>query len=188
MQTQPSKPRPSRSNACDFLADPACDRVGIVFSGAGALPRLVANALARLDIPHHDGLAHFLPGIFEAADWRAWLRLQESPRINSLLHFVNALSDPAELFPDLSLNAFERTLRSAYAEVLIDDLDILRRFCAQESGGKKEKVAAALDSIPFLPARARFSEFLRTTKAALQPTRLEVALDGDFATYRRLGR
>jgi hypothetical protein len=151
----------------DFLADPACDRVGIVFSGAGALPRLVANALARLEIPHHDGAAHFLPGIFEAADWRAWLRLQESPRINSLLHFVNTLSDHAELFSDLSLNAFERTLRSAYAEVLIDDLDILRRFCAQESGNKKEKVAATLDSIPFLPARARFSEFLRATKAAL---------------------
>jgi len=150
-----------------FLADPTCDRVGIVFSGAGALPRLVASALARLDIPHYDGLAHFLPGIFEAADWRAWLQLQESPRINSLLHFVNALSDHGELFPDLSLNAFERTLRSAYAEVLIDDLDILRRFCAQESGGTKERVAAALDSIPFLPARACFPEFLRATKAAL---------------------
>jgi hypothetical protein len=150
-----------------FLADPACDRVGIVFSGTGALPRLVADALARLGIPHHDGLAHFLPGIFEAADWRAWLRLQESPRINSLLRFVNSLSDHGELFADLGLNAFERTLRSAYAEVLIDDLDVLRRFCAQESGGKKDKVAAALGSIPFLPARARFSEFLRTTKAAL---------------------
>src|SRR6266480_2786033 len=59
-----------------FLADPACDRIGIVFSGPGALPRLVASALARLDISHYDGLAHFLPGIFEAADWRAWLRLQ----------------------------------------------------------------------------------------------------------------
>ncbi len=150
-----------------FLADPACDRIGIVFSGPGALPRLVANALTRLDIPHYDGLAHFLPGIFEAADWRAWLRLQESPRINSLLHFVSALSDHAEILPDVSLNAFERALRSAYAEVLIDDLDILRRFCEQESGGTKEKVAAALNSISFLPARARFPEFLRTTKAAL---------------------
>jgi hypothetical protein len=150
-----------------FLADPTCDHVGIVFSGAGALPRLVANALARLDVPHYDGLAHFLPGIFEAADWRAWLQLQESPRINSLLHFVNMLSDRGKLFPDLSLNVFERTLRSAYAEVLIDDLDILRRFCAQESGGTNEKVAAALESIPFLPARARFPEFLRATKAAL---------------------
>jgi hypothetical protein len=150
-----------------FLADPSCDRVGIVFSGAGVLSRLVANALARLKIPHYDGLARFLPGLFEAADWRAWLRLQESLRINSLLHFVNALSDYGELFPDLSLATFERTLRSAYAEVLIDDLDVLRRFCAQESGGTKEKVAAALDSISFLPARARFPEFHRATKAAL---------------------
>jgi hypothetical protein len=150
-----------------FLADPTCDHVGLIFSGAGALPRLVAKALARLDVPHYDGLAHFLPGIFEAADWRAWLQLQESPRINSFLHFVNMLSDHGKLFPDLSLNAFERTLRSAYAAVLIDDLDILRHFCAQEVGGTKEKVAAALGSIPFLPARARFPEFLRATKAAL---------------------
>jgi hypothetical protein len=150
-----------------FLVDPACNHVGIVFSGAGALPRLVANALARLDVPHNDGLAHFRPGIFEAVDWRAWLQLQESPRINSLLHFVNALSDHDKLFPDISMNAFERTLRSAYAEVLIDDLDILRRFCALEAGGANEKVAAVLDSIPFLPARACFPEFLRATKAAL---------------------
>src|SRR5207248_3928116 len=113
-----------------FLADPACDRIGIVFSGPGALPRLVANALARLDIPHYDGLAHFLPGLFEAADWRAWLQLQQSPRINSLLHFINALPERDELFPDLSPHTFERTLRSAYAEVLIDDLDILQSFCA----------------------------------------------------------
>ena len=150
-----------------FLADPACNRVGIVFSGAGALPRLVANALARLDIPHHDGLAHFQPGIFERADWCAWLQLQEGPRINSLLHFLNAFADYGKLFPDLSFNAFERTLRSAYAEVLIDDLDILRQFCAQESGGTKEKAAAALGSISFFPARASFPEFLRATRTAL---------------------
>jgi hypothetical protein len=149
-----------------FLADPACDRIGIVFSGAGALPRLVATALARLDIPHHDGLAHFLPGLFEAADWRAWLKLQQSPRINSLLRFVNALPVNSELFPDVSPQIFERTLRSAYAEVLLDDLDILQRFCAQEPGGSKGEVASALASIPFLPARARFPDFLRATKAA----------------------
>ena len=149
-----------------FLADPDCVCVGIVFSGPGALPRLVANALARLEIPHHDGLAHFAPGTFEAADWRAWLQLQESPRIDSLLLFVNALSQDGELFPGLSPHAFERTLRSAYAEVLIDDLDVLQRFCAQESGGTKKTVAAALQSIPFLPASARFSQFLGVTKTA----------------------
>ena len=149
-----------------FLADPTCVCVGIVFSGSGALPRLVANALARLEIPHHDGLAHYLPGPFEAADWRAWLQLQQSPRINSLLHFVNALPQRGELFPGLNLHTFERTLRSAYAEVLIDDLEILQRFCAQEAGGPREAVAAVLNSIPFLLACARLTEFLRATKTA----------------------
>lgn len=149
-----------------FLADPACDRVGIVFSGTGALPRLVANALVRLDLPHHDGLAHSVPGIFEAGDWRAWLQLQQSPRINSLLHFINALPNRADIFPGLSLHVFERVLRSAHSEVLLDDLEILRRFCAHETGGSKEAVADALRSISFLPARARLAEFLRETKTA----------------------
>ena len=151
-----------------FLADPTSDCIGIVFSGPGALPRLVASALAQLDIPHYDGLAHFLPGLFEAADWRAWLQLQQSPRINSLLYFINALPERDELFPGLSPHTFERTLRSAYAEVLIDDLDILQSFCAQKSGGTEEAVAAALGSIPFLPARARLPEFLRATKSAFK--------------------
>ena len=151
-----------------FLADPTCDCIGIVFSGPGALPRLVANALGKLDIPHHDGLAHFLPGLFEAADWHAWLQLQHSPRINSLLHFIDALPERDELFPGLSPHTFERTLRSAYAEVLIDDLNILQKFCAQKSGDMDQAVATALGSIPFLPARARLPEFLRATKSALE--------------------
>ncbi|HXM74408.1 MAG TPA: PD-(D/E)XK nuclease family protein, partial [Chthoniobacterales bacterium] len=150
-----------------FLADPECDRVGIVFSTAGSLPRLVANALTRLEIPHHDGIAHVVPGRFEAADWRAWLELQQGPRINSLLHFVNALPERGELLSDLSPAIFERTLRSAYAEVLIDDLDILKQFCAQEPGDNRKSVAKILDSIPFLPARARLPEFLKATRAAL---------------------
>lgn len=149
-----------------FLADPTCNCVGIVFSGAGSLARLVANALARLEIPHHDGLAHFLPGPFESADWRAWLELQQSPRINSLLHFVNALPQRGELFPGVSPHTFERTLRSAYAEVLVDDLDILRCFCAEEPGDTRKAVATALHSIPFLPARASLREFLGATKTA----------------------
>ena len=149
-----------------FLADPKCERIGIVFSAAGSLPHLVANALARLAIPHYDGLSHFLPGLFEAPDWRAWLQLQQSPRINSLLHFINARPQRDELFPGLNHQVFERTLRAAYAEVLIDDLDILQRFCAQEPGGTREFVAKALDSIRFLPARGRLPDFLRATKAA----------------------
>ncbi|HEY4282570.1 MAG TPA: PD-(D/E)XK nuclease family protein [Chthoniobacterales bacterium] len=148
----------------EFLAHPKCERIGIVFSGSGALPRLVADELARLEIPHHDGISHLVPGIFEAADWRGWLQLQQDPRVNSLLQFVNAFSQRDELLCGLKAQAFERTLRSAYAQVLIDDLDILQRFCAQQPGDIDKSVARVLASIPFLPARALLKDFLHATK------------------------
>ena len=156
------------ANQClHFLTDPNCDRVGVIFSSAGSLSRLVSDALARRGIPHHDGISHFLPGLFEAADWRAWLQLQQNPRVNSLLQFVSAFPRRDELLGGLNPHAFERTLRAAHAEVLIDDLGILQRFCAQESGGTKESTAKILDSIRFIPQQARLADFLRHTKVAL---------------------
>jgi hypothetical protein len=152
----------------NFLADPASDRIGIIFSGPGALPRLVATELARLKIPHHNRLAHFVPGLFEAPDWRAWIRLQQSPRINPFLQFINALPQSDELFPDVQAHTLERILRDAYSEILIDDLEILRRFCAQRPELEQKAVATVLSSVSFLPTQARFGDFLRKTKAALE--------------------
>ena len=171
-----------------FLADPACDRVGIILPGAGALARLVANALVRLDIPHYDVLAHFLPGIFEAADWRAWLRLQESPRINSLLHFVNAFSDRGELFPGLSLNAFRANLAlriCGSADRRPGHFTTLLR-----AGIRRHKRTGGCGAkLNFVSPRAcSFSGISSRNKIRVQPTRVEVALDGDRATNRRLGR
>ena len=149
-----------------FLGQESCTRIGIVFARAGSLPRLVASELAKLDLPHNDGIAHSVPGLFESADWRAWLQLQQSPRIDSLLHFVNALPNREELFPGLSARIFERKLRAAYSEVLIDDLEILQRSLARETGGTAELVAKALTSLHFLPARASLTSYLRETESA----------------------
>jgi hypothetical protein len=148
-----------------FLAEADCTSVGIIFSAPGALPRLVTDALTRLGIPHHDGLAHFQPGPFEAIDWQAWLELQQSPRIDSLLQFINGLPGREEHFPELT-PAFERTLRSAYAELLVDDLEILQRYCAEGGQESRQAVAAVLQSVSFLPAQARFSHFLDEAKKA----------------------
>jgi len=143
-----------------FLADPACNRVGIILPGAGALARLVTNALVRLDIRittfWHIFCREFSRRLIGGRGF-GFRKARESTRSSISL---TLFSDRGELFPGLSLNAFERTLRSAYAEVLIDDLDILRRFCAQESGGTKEQVAAALGSISFLPRVLVFRNFL----------------------------
>lgn len=170
-----------------FLAEPDCTRIAVVFAGAGSLPRLVAHALTELEVPHNDGIGHSLPGVFESPEWRAWLQLQQDARINSLLNFINALPDRGDLFPDVRMRAFDRTLRSAYAELLLDDLNVLQQFCAEQSNTNSQAVAAAIRSIHFLPARSTLSKFLRETEAAFarlkwNPRWLEIARRVDERT------
>src|ERR1700730_18663309 len=149
-----------------FLAEKSCTRAGVVFAGAGSLSRLVASALSKLGIPHNDGFGRPVPGLFESAEWRAWLHLQRGPRVNSLLRFLSALRNREELFPELTIQGFERRLRSAHAEVLIDDLAVLQKFCAASAEPKSQQIAKALQLIEFLPARGSFSEFLDATESA----------------------
>ncbi len=150
-----------------YLADEKCTRLGVIFTGKGALPRLVASSLERLEIPHNDGLGHIVPGIFESAAWQAWIELQRAPRLNSLLRFLNALPDPAVVSTKISGQVFEKILRESYKEVLLDDLELLREFCATHAGDKSQSAAEALRALPFLPPRATLAEFLEQTHAAL---------------------
>ncbi|HXM32678.1 MAG TPA: hypothetical protein VN921_03420, partial [Chthoniobacterales bacterium] len=149
-----------------FLAEKNCTRIGVIFAGAGSLPRLVASALAKLSIPHNDGFGHPVPGLFESAEWRAWLQLQRGPRINSLTRFLGALRTREKLFPELTLPRFEHTLHSVHAQILIDDLTVLQQFCAADPGQKMQEIASVLQLIQFLPARGSFSEFLDATGKA----------------------
>ncbi len=151
-----------------FLAQSSSTRVGVIFAVAGSLPRLVADALAELEISHSDAIGHSIPGVFEAGEWRAWLQLQQGPRINSLLHFINALPNRAQLFPHLSIQTLEHGLHSAYTELLIDDLSVLQQFCAHEAGGTKQQISEALGSIQLLPPRATLQEFLDATETAFR--------------------
>jgi hypothetical protein len=150
-----------------FLADEKCTRLGVIFPGTGALPRLVASSLERLEIRHNDGLGHIFPGIFESAEWQAWIELQRAPRLNSFLCFLNALPDPAVVSPRISRQVFEKILHESYEEVLLDDLELLREFCATRVDDKSQSAAEALRALPFLPPRATLAQFLEQTYAAL---------------------
>ena len=150
-----------------YLADEKCTRLGIIFPGPGALPRLVGDALADRNIPHNDGFAHPLPGIFETPEWQAWLELQSAPRLESFLRFLNALPDPAVLGTTLSRGAVEKILRESWADVLLDDLEVLAEFCSSRADEKIQAAAASLRALRFLPARATLSQFLEETDAAL---------------------
>jgi hypothetical protein len=149
-----------------FLVEKNCSRIGIIFSEAGSLPRLVANEMSNLEVPHNDGFGHPVPGLFEAAEWRAWLQLQRGPRLNSLARFLGALQTGPKLFPELRCDRFEKMLRSINAQILIDDLTLVERYCRAHPSPERKEVADVLALIQFLPARATFAEFLAATEEA----------------------
>jgi hypothetical protein len=151
-----------------YLTDEKCTRFGVIFPSGGALPRLVASSLKRLDIQHNDGISHIVPGIFESAEWQAWIELQRAPRLNSFLRFLNALPDPAVVSPKISRPVFEKILHESYKEVLLDDLELLREFCGTHADDKSQSAAEALRALPFLPPIATLAQFLEQTHIALR--------------------
>ena len=152
------------SQALQFLAEPACERLGILFPAAGALPRRVAALLAERGVPHHDGLAHQAPGALEDAAWPAWLALQESPRLPALLRFLRTRME--ETFAGLDVGKATDELQRAYQEILIDDLSVLAAYLARHSRRHNAKaLAGALEALPFLPDRATLAEFLERSGA-----------------------
>lgn len=144
-----------------FLQDEKCERIGILFPRGGALARTVARLFESARIAHNDGIAHLGPSVFADDAWRAWLELQQSPRLKVLLKFLRATE--AEIF-DLPIPGVEDALRRAYGDVLIDNVAILREYCArQERSERHAAIVRGLDKIHFLPARATFSEFLASS-------------------------
>src|SRR5437016_2142590 len=149
--------------AAKFLADPHCERLGILFSGPGALPRLVATFLESAGIAHNDGIAHLAPSAFDDDAWRAWLDLQQTPRLKPLFRFLRAIE--GRIFEGLSVLQIEDTLRHAYNNILIDDIELLRDYCANGSDLKHgNAVARELEKIQVLPENASLIEFLSHTR------------------------
>lgn len=147
------------SQALQFLAEPGCDRLGILFPSAGPLSRRVASLLEDLEVPHHDGLAHQAPGPLEESAWTAWLALQENPRLPSLLRYLQAR--PAEQFADMHSSQAVRELQRVFQELLIDDLLVVTEYLANHS--RRQNAAAlakALQDLPILPERATVADFV----------------------------
>jgi hypothetical protein len=125
---------------------------------------LVATYLDAAHIPHADGLAHLGPSAFDSPGWRAWLELQENPSLNTLLGFARTADIAKPVFGKLSLVRAEKILRSAYADVLMDNIEILREHCARHISSEEDvAVVRALETIEFLPVIGDLAQFLITT-------------------------
>jgi PD-(D/E)XK nuclease superfamily protein len=148
--------------ALKFLSGKSCTRLGILFPRAGALSRLVSESLARCSIPHYDGIGHFAPGELETAAWTAWLELQENRQLNLLLGFLDA---SPESCGDLSIQTLRDELQRVYRKILIDDITVLREYCARQTERAECKaIADLLAKVKFLPPNATLSVFLAQTK------------------------
>ena len=146
-----------------FLSDPQCERLGILFSRPGALARLVATFLQSARVRHNDGIAHLAPSAFDDDAWRAWLELQQTPRLRLLLRFLRATN--GEIFKKISTLQVEETLRRAYNDILIDDIELLGDYCASNPDLRYGvAVGRGLEKIQFLPETAPFVEFLSHTR------------------------
>src|SRR6266436_923243 len=153
-----------------FLADTKCERLGILFAGPGALPRLVATFLESAQIAHNDGVAHLAPSAFDDDAWRAWLELQQAPRLKPLFRFLRVIEE--RIFDELSVLQIEETLRRAYNDILIDDIELLRDHCANGSDLRHgNAVARELKKIQVLPENASLTEFLSHTRTIFSKLR-----------------
>jgi len=151
----------------EFLAQEPDAQIAIFFPGPGVLPRRVGSLLAAHNVPHNDAIGHPSAANSNATAWAAWLHLQENPRLRSLLRFLKSCDVPIPAFGGLSLHKIERRLRKAYCSVLLDDVRVLREFCARHcSPGDAIRIADGIDAIDLFPERASFVEFTRRTSAA----------------------
>lgn len=143
-----------------FLADPGCRRVGVLFPAPGALARSVADLLNRLGVAHFDSIGHLIAPTLEDVAWLAWLDLQANNRLTPFLHLLSTLENKSAVLGEVPVPRIEDVLQRAYSQVLIDDIGVLREFCARHSEQKgAAEVAACMGAIQFLPATATLRAF-----------------------------
>ncbi|HEY6070756.1 MAG TPA: PD-(D/E)XK nuclease family protein, partial [Chthoniobacterales bacterium] len=144
------------------LSEKSCTRVGILFPGSGALPRLVSESLSRFGIPHHHRIGRLTPGEFEEPAWNSWIHLQENHQLEPLLRFLETHSAP---LGKLSIHHVRDKLRAIYREILLDDVAVLREYCARQTDRSDlTQIGKILGSIKFLPPKAALGDFVAGTK------------------------
>src|SRR5438874_7369680 len=66
----------------------------------------------------------------------------------------------------LSIQEVRENLRWVHRQILIDDINLLREYCARQTENEKlARIAKLLRSIVFLPSKATLAQFLAETKA-----------------------
>ena len=147
--------------AVGFLSHPSCERLAILLPGPGALARLVSSWLEKLRIPHNDAIAHRMRGALDTEEWRAWLKLQHRPQIETLLRFLEHSRAGTASFAPLQLHPIQDRLRRACRDILINSVDVVREYCRSKTDEPDyHELGVGLDAIRFLPEQSTFETFV----------------------------
>src|SRR5438874_729227 len=74
----------------------------------------------------------------------------------------------------LSIQEVRENLRWVHRQILIDDINVLREYCARQTENEKfVRIAKLLRSIVFLPSKATLAQFLAETKAIFSKLKWE---------------
>ncbi len=170
-----SEARAIFSTALQFLRQPGCSRLGIVFPGVGPLARETAALFDRAGIPCNDAFGFTQPGPFEREDWRAWFEFQQMPtlaRFLALLEFVSVDavfgSDGDPAMRGVTRQQVESALREAFKDVLLDDLTIIQECLKRSIRSRERATVAWIGALSPLPERAAWNEFIAAVTDALR--------------------
>jgi len=150
-----------------YLADDKCTRLGVIFPGSGALPRLVASSLERLEIPHNDGLGHIVPGISNRRV--AGLdRIATRPTTQFFSAFCKRVARSGGRITQNQPTSFRKdSARKLQRGVAGRSRTACANSVPRAWTTKSQSAAEALRALPFLPPRATLAQFLEQTHAAL---------------------
>lgn len=149
-----------------FLADDACARLAIVVPGRGALAREIAAQLTALELPHYDGIGHYVAPPPDNVAWRAWLDFQQHGRLAAVYELLRHWPAAATRLP-APLAAVERVLDNAFNELLVDDVAVIAAHLSQRDTAESHAIGEALNRFDRLPARAPLMQFIERAVAAL---------------------
>ncbi len=168
--------------ALNFLAGKSCTRLGILFPRAGALTRLVSEFLTQSGIPHHDAIGHLTPGEFEQPSWNAWLHLQENHQLEPVLRFLEANPDSMD---GLSIQEVRENLRWVYRQILIDDINLLREYCARQTENEK---LARIAKLHVSPVKGNARPVSHRNEVDIFQVEMGQPLDRDRSVRAAMGR
>lgn len=141
-------------------------RIAILVPGYGALAREIALRLQAAGIRYNDYIGRNAPPTPEEQKWKAWLAVQQEPRIAQV---VRALEDKLLATDEETELRVRAQLEESFQRILSDHVEVLSAAAADAGEGCRWPDLASLwDKIVLLPEKASWNAMAEAAEHSLQ--------------------